>query len=193
MMKIFWIFFVMLSTSVIGASMEVSKTSSENASANTSKAYFAGGCFWGVEYYFEKQEGVIEAKSGYMGGEMKNPSYQDVSYKDTGHVEVVEVEYDPRVVSYEELAKLFFEIHDPTQQDGQGPDIGSQYRSVIFYSDDAEKAIAAKLIRILEGKGYKIATKSRHVDTFWEAEAYHQDYYAKTHKTPYCHSYTKRF
>jgi len=157
------------------------------------KAYFAGGCFWGVEYYFEKKKGVIAARSGYMGGTLQNPTYQDVSYKDTGHVEVVEVEYDPGVVSYEELAKLFFEIHDPTQTDGQGPDIGDQYLSVIFYNDQEEKKSVEKLIKILEKKQYKIATKVKKADTFWEAEEYHQNYYTKTHKQPYCHSYTKRF
>lgn len=163
------------------------------AKSGHKKAYFAGGCFWGVEYHFEKMKGVVEARSGYMGGTMKDPSYQDVSYKETGHVEVVEVEYDPSVVSYEELAKLFFEIHDPTQQDGQGPDIGSQYRSVIFYGDEREKKTAEKLIAILQQKEYDIATQLKSADTFWKAEEYHQDYYEKTQKTPYCHSYTKRF
>ena len=163
------------------------------AKQGTKKAYFAGGCFWGVEYHFEKLDGVIEARSGYMGGSTENPTYQDVCYKNTGHVEVVEVEYDPSKVTYEELARLFFEIHDPTQTDGQGPDIGEQYLSVVFYNDEAERETAEKLIKILEYKGLKIATGLREADTFWEAEAYHQDYYEKNRKQPYCHSYTPRF
>ncbi len=157
------------------------------------KAYFAGGCFWGVEHHFEKKEGVIDARSGYMGGRTLNPSYQEVSYSNTGHIEVVEVEYDPKKVSYEALAKLFFEIHDPTQKDGQGPDIGEQYLSVVFYNDDDEKATAEKLIGILKAKGYDVATQLRKKEAFWKAEDYHQDYYKKTGKQPYCHSYTKRF
>src|SRR5660397_198290 len=94
---------------------------------NTSFAYFAGGCFWGVEYYFNKATGVVEALSGFMGGHTKNPTYEDVVYTDTGHLEVVQVEYRPDEISYEELAKLFFEIHDPSQEGGQGPDIAVSY------------------------------------------------------------------
>ena len=156
-------------------------------------AYFAGGCFWGVEHLFEKQEGVIDARSGYMGGTTQNPSYQDVSYKNTGHVEVVEIEYDPAKVTYETLARLFFEIHDPTQKNGQGPDIGEQYLSVLFYNDDEEKRVAEKLIGILKGKGYDVATTLRKKEPFWLAEDYHQNYYEKRGKQPYCHAYTKRF
>jgi peptide methionine sulfoxide reductase msrA/msrB len=159
----------------------------------TKMAYFAGGCFWGVEHLFEKQEGVIEARSGYMGGRTENPSYQDVSYKNTGHIEVVEIEYDPSKVSYETLAKLFFEIHDPTQKNGQGPDIGEQYLSVVFYNDDDEKQVAEKLIGVLKAKGYDVATTLRKKEPFWIAEDYHQNYYKKTGKQPYCHAYTKRF
>lgn len=157
------------------------------------KAYFAGGCFWGVEHLFEKQQGVIAAVSGYMGGSSSKPSYDEVSSGRSGHVEVVEISYDPAKVDYETLAKLFFEIHDPTQTDGQGPDIGSQYLSVIFASDEAEKRTAAKLIAILEGKGLKIATKVKELQPFWKAEEYHQDYYLRTGKAPYCHRYTPRF
>lgn len=195
-MKTYLIFFTMLvifSITVMGANMMTSKAESEGISAKNSKAYFAGGCFWGVEYLFEKKKGVLDARSGYMGGKLEDPTYQDVSYKDTGHVEVVEVEYDQTQVTYEELARLFFEIHDPTQKDGQGPDIGDQYLSVVFYNDEAEREVAEKLIKILEDKEYKIATEVKKADTFWKAEEYHQDYYTKTKKVPYCHSYTKRF
>ena len=156
-------------------------------------AYFAGGCFWGVEYHLESIKGVKDAISGYMGGTMKNPSYYDVIRKRTGHLETVEVIYDPKVVSYETLAKAFFEIHDPTQTDGQGPDIGSQYLSAIFVKNDEERKTVQKLIKILEDKGLKIATKVIDGDVFYKAEDYHQDHYEKKGSKPYCHAYVKRF
>ncbi len=157
------------------------------------KAYFAGGCFWGVEYYLEKEDGVISVESGYMGGHTTNPSYEDVCSHTTGHAEVVQVTFDPKKISYEKLAKLFFEIHDPTQVNRQGPDIGDQYRSEIFYCSVEQLNIAKKLINQLENKGYKVATILRPVDTFWKAEEYHQDYYDRKHGTPYCHSKVDRF
>ncbi|MFA7308756.1 MAG: peptide-methionine (S)-S-oxide reductase MsrA [Patescibacteria group bacterium] len=153
----------------------------------THVAYFAGGCFWGVEYYFEKQPGVVSAVSGFMGGAKENPSYMQVVSGTTGHVETVAVTYDPGVVSFEELAKLFFEIHDPTQVDGQGPDLGSQYLSVIFYTTEEEQEIATRLISILQDKGIKAVTTLLPAGTFWEAEDYHQDYYTKNGEQPYCH------
>ncbi len=158
-------------------------------------AYFAGGCFWGVEYFFENLEGVKSAVSGYMGGTVHAPSYREVCMGNTGHLEVVKIDYDPETVSYENLAKLFFEIHDPTQANGQGPDIGSQYLSAVFYNDEDEKNIVKELILQLEAKGYSVATKliSTHNTPFFEAEDYHQDYYFKHNKIPYCHSYVKRF
>lgn len=157
------------------------------------KAYFAGGCFWGVEYHLEKLDGVISVDSGYMGGHVKNPTYMEVVRKKTGHLEVVEVVYDSSIVNYETLVKLFFEIHDPTQTDGQGPDIGEQYLSAIFTSDTEEKKIIYKLVGILNQKGLEIATKIHSSAIFYKAEEYHQDYYAKTRKQPYCHSYKKLF
>jgi len=157
------------------------------------KAYFAGGCFWGVEYYFEKLDGVKEVTSGFMGGHVKNPGYYDVVRKDTGHLETVEVVYDPSRVSYETLAKTFFEIHDPTQVDGQGPDIGSQYLSAVFVSNTEERKTIERLIDILEKKGLKIATKILPKAPFYPAEAYHQDYYERKGSTPYCHRRVKRF
>ena len=159
----------------------------------TRKAYFAGGCFWGVERLFEQKEGVVSAVSGYMGGKVDEPTYRQVCSGRTGHVEAVEVEYDPATVSYEELAKYFFEIHDPTQDNGQGPDIGSQYLSVAFYGSDEEKETAERLIDVLRDKGYDIATMVLPNATFWPAEDYHQDYYEKKGSRPYCHAYTKRF
>lgn len=160
---------------------------------NLSYAYFAGGCFWGVEYYLQKLDGVVEAVSGFMGGEMKNPTYKDVVYKNTGHLEVVEVLYDADKISYEEIAKVFFEIHDPTQTNGQGPDIGEQYLSAVFVSSKSEREIIEKLVKKLEANGYKVATKIFDKKEFYKADESHQNYYLKKGSKPYCHSYTKRF
>lgn len=165
----------------------------DKAAIKTEKAYFAGGCFWGVEYFFQKEKGVISTRVGYMGGHLKNPTYEDVCDGHTGHAETMEVVFDPSQTNYETLARLFFEIHDPTQVNRQGPDIGEQYRSEIFYVNDDQKLIAEKLIRILKDKGYKVATRVTKADTFWEAENYHQSYYQKTGHHPYCHGYVKRF
>lgn len=160
---------------------------------NEATAYFAGGCFWGMEYYFQKQEGVISVTSGFMGGTLDNPTYQEVVSGKSGHVEAIEVTYDSSKVIFGDLAKFFFEIHDPTQANGQGPDIGEQYLSVAFYKNDREKGIIEKLIGILKNKGYNIATKTSPASTFWKAEDYHQDYYDKNKQRPYCHGYVKRF
>ncbi|MBM3162380.1 MAG: bifunctional methionine sulfoxide reductase B/A protein [Chlorobi bacterium] len=159
----------------------------------TRTAVFAGGCFWGVEYHFSRVKGVLGVKSGYTGGETPSPSYKQVCTGRTGHAEAVEVTYDPSVVSYDTLAKLFFEIHDPAQVNRQGPDIGTQYRSAVFYADEEQRKIAEKLIAELKTKGYRVATSVEKAGTFWEAEDYHQDYYDRTGHQPYCHVYTKRF
>ncbi len=160
---------------------------------NTEKAYFAGGCFWGVEHFFLNTKGVLSTSVGYIGGHKQNPTYQEVCSGITGHVEVVEVSFAPSIVSFEDLTKLFFEIHDPTQINRQGPDIGAQYRSAIFYNNEEQRTISEKLIKILEDKGYEIATDLIKSTTFWEAEDYHQEYYEKNGKLPYCHVYQKRF
>ena len=157
------------------------------------KAYFAGGCFWGVEYYMEQIPGVKEVVSGFMGGHVKNPAYYDVVRKKTGHLETVEVTYDPSKVSYETLAKTFFEIHDPTQKNGQGPDIGSQYLSAVFVNDAKERKVVERLIKILQSKGLTIATRILQKKPFYTAEAYHQDHYKRKGGTPYCHRRVKRF
>lgn len=160
---------------------------------NIKKAYFASGCFWGTEYYFMKAKGVVHTAVGYMGGHVDHPTYQQVCQKNTGHLETAEIDYDPTKTSYEELVKLFFETHDFTQTNGQGPDIGPQYLSCIFYSNDEEKAIAEKYINILKLKGYKVATMIKPSSTFWKAEGYHQQYYEVKGDRPYCHKYTKIF
>jgi peptide methionine sulfoxide reductase msrA/msrB len=154
---------------------------------------FAGGCFWGVEYYLQKSDGVISVTSGFIGGTVKNPSYKEVCTGKTGHAEAVKVIYDPQKTSYDQLLRLFLEIHDPTQVGGQGPDLGDQYRSEIFYLNDDQRSIAEKDLNILREKGYKIATKVTKASEFYTAEDYHQDYYFKNGKVPYCHAYTKRF
>lgn len=165
----------------------------EEKVAETNVAIFAGGCFWGVEYYFAKLPGVISTSVGYTGGQKNNPTYKEVCYTDTGHAEAIEIKYDPNKVSYEELARLFFEIHDPTQVDRQGPDVGKQYRSEVFYTSNFQKEIAEKLIKELEDKGYDVATKVTKASTFWDAEKYHQMYYFKKKSKPYCHIKTERF
>ncbi|MFZ0281453.1 MAG: peptide-methionine (S)-S-oxide reductase MsrA, partial [Bacteroidales bacterium] len=156
-------------------------------------AIFAGGCFWGVEYYLQKAPGVISVTSGFTGGNVKNPTYQQVCTGNTGHAEAVKITYDPEKTSYEKLLRLFLEIHDPTQVGRQGPDIGDQYRSEIFYLNDDQKKIAEKNIAVLKDKGIKVVTAVSRASDFYDAEKYHQDYYFKNGKTPYCHAYTQRF
>jgi peptide methionine sulfoxide reductase msrA/msrB len=156
-------------------------------------AIFAGGCFWGVEYFLQKAPGVISVTSGYTGGHVKNPSYKEVCTGTTGHAEAVKVIYDPEKITYEKLLKLFMEIHDPTQVGGQGPDLGDQYRSVIFYLNEDQRKTAEKNIDILKSKGYKVATAVIKASEFFDAEKYHQDYYFNNGKIPYCHGYVKRF
>lgn len=159
----------------------------------TRQAIFASGCFWGTQHHMDKAEGVILTTVGYTGGNTENPNYQQVCSGTTGHVEAVEVLYDPERTSFEELARLFFETHDPSQSDGQGPDIGSQYLSVLYYHNAKEHDIAQQLIDFLSHKGIKVATRLEPAGIFWPAELYHQHYYQKKGTLPYCHHYTKRF
>ena len=156
-------------------------------------AIFAGGCFWGVEYMLSKVPGVLKVESGYIGGTTENPTYEEVCSHRTGHAEAVRVVFDPAKVSYETLARLFFEIHDPTQENGQGPDLGDQYRSEIFYTSPAQQATAERLIAELRRKGYDVVTQVTPAGRFWPAEDYHQRYYERKGTQPYCHAYTKRF
>lgn len=161
--------------------------------AQTDTAIFAGGCFWGVEYYMHEMDGVLSTEVGYIGGHTNNPTYKEVSYHKTGHAEAIRVVFDPSKTNYEKVAKLFFEIHDPTQLNRQGPDVGEQYRSEVFYFNMEQKAITDSLITILKNKGLPVVTAVTPASTFWKAEDYHQQYYSKGKGTPYCHKYVKKF
>ena len=157
------------------------------------KAIFAAGCFWGVQYQFQRVNGVQKTTVGYTGGPEENPKYPEVKAHQTQHVEAILVEYDAEIVSYEDLCKVFFEIHDPAQTDGVGPDIGPQYRSEIFDMNEKQKRIAEEVIELLRSKGHEVNTILRPEEKFWEGEEYHQDYYNKTGDEPYCHIRVKKF
>lgn len=165
----------------------------DNEVVNTEEAILAAGCFWGVEYLLKKLPGVLKTEVGYIGGNVDNPTYQQVCTQQTGHLEALRVVFDPTRLSYETLLKYFFEIHDFSQEDGQGPDLGPQYLSAIFYFDNKQKRTAEHVIAELKNLGYQVATQLYEVSTFWSAEDYHQDYYTKTGKQPYCHIWTKKF
>lgn len=160
---------------------------------DTEEAIVAGGCFWGVDHFLRLIPGVLKVEAGYIGGHVANPSYELVCFGNTGHYEAVRVVYDKAKTDYEAVIKRFFEIHDPTQRSGQGPDLGQQYQSAIFCYDDEQTKIAGSLINRLQQRGYKVATRLLEMAIFWPAEDYHQDYYAKHHKAPYCHRPEARF
>ena len=157
------------------------------------KAYFSAGCFWGVEYYFKRLQGVTKTVVGFMGGEFDHPSYKQVKTGLTGHLETIEVEYDPEIVSYEALVRYFFEIHDFEQADGQGIDIGTQYLSAIWFNNTNERDIAIKVFGELMQMGYHPATQIRQVMAFYPAEDYHQNYLDQRGETPECHVWRKVF
>lgn len=169
----------------------VSMTFIPEEQVKTGRAYFAAGCFWGIEHLLKQQPGVLSTTAGYTGGKTENPTYREVCSHTTGHAEAIEVVWDPARVDFETLAKLFFEIHDPTQANGQGPDIGDQYRSEIFYTDDEQKAVAERLIEELKARGMNVVTRVTAAGKFWPAEDYHQDYYDKQNARPYCHARKK--
>jgi len=157
------------------------------------KAYFGGGCFWGVEHLLQQLDGVESVVSGYMGGGKENPTYSDVCSGVSGHAEVVEVSYNSKLISYDTLVRYFFEIHDPTQLNFQGPDRGTQYRSVIFVDSADEKEIVKKAIAELKENGYSVVTEVLDLVPFYRAEEFHQDYYERKGSEPYCHFRVKRF
>lgn len=152
-------------------------------------ASFAAGCFWGVEARFREQKGVLEAVSGYMGGHKDDPTYREVCSGDTGHAEAVQISFDDDQVSFEELLDLFFDMHNPTTLNRQGPDFGSQYRSAVFWHDDAQHAAARQKISEVDASGKwssPVVTELKPADTFWRAEEYHQRYFEKN-GGGYCH------
>jgi peptide methionine sulfoxide reductase msrA/msrB len=157
-------------------------------------AVFASGCFWGTEYWFSKAEGVIATTAGYSGGKVEHPTYRQVCAGNTGHAESIRVIFNPKNTTYDDLIKLFFETHDPAQHDRQGPDVGHQYRSVIFYNSPEQKLIAEKYRSILESQGINVATEIIPLKMFYpENDLYHQKYYDKNGDLPYCHIYQKKF
>lgn len=159
----------------------------------TEEIIVAAGCFWGVEHYMKKLDGVVFAESGYCGGEKPYPDYKSVCAGGTGYLEVVRIIFDKTKLSLEDILKYFFEIHDFEQINGQGPDIGEQYKSAIFYYNEHQKKVAQDLINILKEKSYKVATELREMKPYYVAEDYHLDYYLKQGSLPYCHSYKKIF
>lgn len=150
--------------------------------AKTETAIFAAGCFWGVQYYFDEVPGVIETEVGYTGGHVQNPTYEQVCYSDTGHAEATKIIFDPGKVSYETLVKQFFRMHNPTQLNRQGPDVGKQYRSAIFYLGEDQKKTAQKVLGNLNKSKFdgKIVTELEKAGKFYPAEDYHQKYTEKT-------------
>jgi methionine-S-sulfoxide reductase len=157
------------------------------------KAYFSAGCFWGVEYYFKRLKGVTKTAVGFMGGDMEKPSYKQVKTGTTGHLETIEVTYDPEQASYEALVRYFFEIHDFEQVDGQGIDIGTQYLSAIWFNDTEERDTAIRVFGELMQMGYNPVTQIRQTMPFYPAEDYHQDYLDQRQETPECHVWRKIF
>lgn len=152
-------------------------------------ATLGGGCFWCLEAVFEQLKGVLRVESGYAGGAVPNPTYEQVSSGRTGHAEVAQVTFDPSVLSYEELLEIFFTIHDPTTLNRQGADVGTQYRSVIFIHDEGQRAAAESVIDRIEGEmiwDNPIVTQVAPLDAFYRAEDYHQEYYRRNRGQPYC-------
>ncbi|MCX7115316.1 MAG: bifunctional methionine sulfoxide reductase B/A protein [Gammaproteobacteria bacterium] len=160
---------------------------------DTQEVIVAGGCFWGVDYFLHQLPGVLKVEVGYTGGHVLHPSYEQVCTGTTGHYEAVRVVYDVNQLDDATVLKRFFEIHDPTQAAGQGPDRGAQYQSVVFYYTDAQLNTAKELIRQLVEGGYDVKTKLLAVQTFWVAEVDHQQYYVHHGSMPYCHRFERRF
>ena len=165
----------------------------DNDVLDTEEAIVAGGCFWGVDYYLRLIPGVLKVEVGYSGGSIFNPTYNDVCRGDSGHFEVVRVIFDPLKTNYTTVLKRFFEIHDPTQRTGQGPDLGQQYQSAVFYYNPEQRAQTEKLIHELTQNNYDVATRILPAQPFWPAEEYHQNYYIKSNHEPYCHQPVERF
>ncbi|MDM4017357.1 peptide-methionine (S)-S-oxide reductase MsrA [Roseiconus lacunae] len=194
-----WILFLLLAIGVlVGARVSAeppangaTTLSSEQSTEDPEQliATFAGGCFWCTEAVFERMEGVSDVISGYIGGHVPNPTYEQVCSKTTGHAEAIEMRYDPSKVKYEELLEVFFKTHDPTTLNQQGADKGPQYRSSVFYHDEKQREAAEKYIKKLDASGEfdrKIVTKLEKATTFYPAEEYHQDFFRKNPNYGYC-------
>lgn len=153
----------------------------------------AGGCFWGVEHYLRQMPGVLYTEVGYMGGNVDYPTYNDICTGTTGHYEALRLIFDTQKTTYSTLIRRFFEIHDPTQANGQGPDVGHQYQSAVFCYNQQQTLEVNQIIQALEENHYHVKTHVLPVKTFWQAEEYHQQYYAKQNKEPYCHQPVRRF
>ena len=176
-------------TLVVGASIAMGIENAGAADPPLATATFAGGCFWCTEAVYAELKGVKSVTSGYIGGAVPNPTYKDVCTGQTGHAEAIQIEYDPAVVSFQKLLEVFFATHDPTTLNRQGADVGTQYRSGIFYHDDEQKRVAEEVImklnqaRVFPGP---IVTEVTKASVFYPAEDYHQDYFAKNPYQPYC-------
>jgi len=158
-------------------------------SKNLETAVFGGGCFWCTEAIFTRLRGVESVESGYAGGQTNNPTYEQVSNGDTGHAESIKIEFDPSVIKFEDLLNVFFATHDPTTLNRQGNDVGTQYRSAVFYTSPAQRDATQKFIELLEKDGTyddPIVTEVKPLDKFWPAESYHQRYFETNRNKPYC-------
>ena len=174
---------------LLGAIMMMPSGLAAETDGTASKATFAGGCFWCTEAVYAQIKGVQSVTSGYIGGQNANPTYEQVCTGRTGHAEAVEIEYDPQQVAYEKLLEVFFSTHDPTTKNRQGADVGTQYRSGVYYHDDAQKKTAEAVIAKLDAAKVfpsRIVTEVMPAATFYPAEKYHQDYFANNPQQPYC-------
>ena len=178
---------------LLGAILIMSGQATGRAAADETvspaKATFAGGCFWCTEAVYAQLKGVKRVTSGYIGGQLPNPTYKQVCTGQTGHAEAIEIEYDPEAVSFAKLLEVFFATHDPTTLNRQGADVGTQYRSGVFYHDSEQKRIAEEVIAKLDAARVfprKIVTEVTPASTFYKAEDYHQDYFANNPQQPYC-------
>lgn len=165
----------------------------DNTVLDTDEALLAGGCFWGVEYHLSQLPGVLKVEVGYSGGTTDSPTYEQVCAGTTGHYEVARVIFDVAKLEYKDVLKLFFEIHDPTDIHGQGPDLGPQYQSAVFYHTDAQKKEVETFISALTSKGYDVATRLLQAKPFWIAKEAHQNHHSRHGSTPSCHQRVKRF
>ncbi|MDQ1284069.1 MAG: peptide-methionine (S)-S-oxide reductase [Patescibacteria group bacterium] len=170
-------------------SMETIHQNSKKSLGTKETAYLGGGCFWCTEAVFARIKGIVSVTPGYAGGVRENPTYEEVSGGATGHAEVVKVEYDPALISYETILNIFFATHNPTTPNRQGMDVGTQYRSVIFFEDDWQKEAAEKFVRNLEAERIfenTIVTEIKLLEKFYEAESYHKKYFEKNSQAAYC-------